>query len=207
MVSIKTIIQEDRDKAWNTLCRSVCIETELQGGKILQLVSRPKSSGGQRTNVYVFAMEKPILLPPMEHDLPRNTKGKKRKSHTDDDYPTLRISDLVPNNIGDVYNALAENKSNINHSRPPQLKIITIQEQKLMLGSLLNIRRSLQKEGLKETFIKLLTYNSRAVKRRSMYYSIQKGITNWLGDNNNYTKISAIDIIKYLSELYLVKKL
>ncbi|OMJ23173.1 hypothetical protein AYI70_g2425 [Smittium culicis] len=85
-------------------------------------------------------MEQPILLPPMEHDVPSNTKGKKRNSHTDDSYPTLGISDLVLNNIGDFYNATAENKSNRNHSRPSQRKIITIKDQELALGSLENIR-------------------------------------------------------------------
>ncbi|PVU88465.1 hypothetical protein BB561_005843 [Smittium simulii] len=80
-------------------------------------------------------------------------------------------------------------------------------KQDMTFNNVENQRSILQKKDLSDIAINLTTSNARIVKRRFRNYTIQKGFICWRSDNNRYNKITAPDIINYLSKILLERNL
>ncbi|OMJ25148.1 hypothetical protein AYI70_g1099 [Smittium culicis] len=161
VVSIGRNFQKDRNKVWSIRRRPVCIETELQSCKILQLVSRSKRSGDQCTITTMVTVEQPLLLSTVESDLTNYSESKERESYNDNSDSVMGIRNLVSRPHETSTRRSYNDTGNGDHSRPQKRKIPTDGQQTMVAIGVEDHRSSLENQGYNKEAIALLLPNER----------------------------------------------
>ncbi|PVU86965.1 hypothetical protein BB561_006499 [Smittium simulii] len=114
-----------------------------------------------------------------------STESSTGKDNYDNNYANVKVCDLVSNS--------GKNQNSRAHTNTGR-QISATKEQILVADGMENQRRTLQQKGLTDLALDLITANTRSVKRRSKYYTTQKGFIDWRHE-----------FMKFLNESDLIK--
>ncbi|PVU95345.1 hypothetical protein BB561_001890 [Smittium simulii] len=207
MVYVRPSVLKNNGIIWTTQCRPVCIKDKHEANKLLQLVSGQQSRKSELSDIQLVGVDQPLLLSPVEPDIPGSPESAPRASDDDFNHTSMENSNLVSGSTGIISCSATASTGNDGHTRPQKRKISAVEQQELVPHGMENQRRVLQAQGLSDTAINIIVSNKRAVKRRSRYYSTQKQFLEWHMPNNQSTAIQSSHIVNYLAHIFKTEKL
>ncbi|OMJ24389.1 hypothetical protein AYI70_g1616 [Smittium culicis] len=147
----------------DTQCRPVRIVDEQESGALLQLVPRKQVNWAECPNLQLVTLEKPILLPSMELDIPGCTESFHRTSNINLSSPVIENGNMVLGSPEIISLPTAITTGNHRNTRPKKRKIIDIEKQELVSYGVENQQSFLKTHGLSDSASNIIFSKERSV--------------------------------------------
>ncbi|PVZ96927.1 hypothetical protein BB558_007146, partial [Smittium angustum] len=207
VVPLNQCISGIGEELWETRRRSICHADKQEGKELLQLVQGQQGCWSKFISIQLERVEQRLLLSTMEPDSSGHLEGLRGTHITNISNTAMEDSNMVPGPTRAFSETANATVIHHNHTKPPKRKVTARQEQGLVADGMEDQWSVLKAQGFADTAINIIIFNDRSIKRRSRYYTTQRQFLDWRIANNSPNPISADQIVNYLAEIYVKRKL